>query len=932
MNSIDVSCFAANNGTASVDDSGSTSSFTYNWSNGATTSSVSDLPAGTYEVSISDDLGCESVEEFVITEPAAVAVELITTTPNCTGENNGSITLNTTGGSGQYTYNWQDGSTGSDFQNASAGLYAVTATDSNGCSEIQTVEITDPILITASTTSTNTSSANTNDGTATVDALGGNGIFSFQWSNGETTQTITDLAPGIYEVVITDGNGCTTTTSATVQGVDCFLTSSINNTNVNCAEDANGSATITITGGSGDFQYEWSNDATTQTISDLEPGTYTVTATDLVGCAIVDQITIIAPQVINTVPMDVNHPNCNNSTDGSIELETTGGTGLYTYLWSNGSTNEDLINAPAGEYTIEITDANGCTSSATFSLTAPAELVSSISDQTNVQCGNDGSGTATIVAEGGSGTITYEWSNGQTSETATGLNAGTYDVVATDANGCAQTNSVTITAQDDLPPVVATQAVSLSLDDDGVATLAAMTVDNNSSDNCELAGMSLDINQFDCSNIGENIVQLTVTDGAGNTSMATAMVTVVDNTDPTIECAAAVVNGSCSEPVEYDLPTAFDNCSADQPELLIGLGSGAVFPVGNSIEVYRVTDASGNSATCSFTVMVADDVDPELECPANLVLTGCEQEVNYSLPTASDACSVVGEPVLTMGMGTGATFPEGLSTEIYEVADAAGNTATCSFTIQINNTIDGDISEIQNSCYDESNGSATVLGQGGVPPYDYAWDNGQTGTTATDLSPDLYAVVVTDASGCSNEVFVTVTSNPEIVTALDNLENESGNSSNGSIDITSTGGSGNLTFEWTADNGFSSVEEDIDGLSAGTYSCIITDEEGCSTIAGPFVVASASSINDPKLDNEVSIYPNPTEGEVQVHLSNNITNEDVQFEVFSITGQEVGIQSIAQPSNNMYTMDISNQVNGVYLVKIRIGEDLLVKRIVLSRK
>jgi hypothetical protein len=549
--------------------------------------------------------------------------------------------------------------------------------------------------------------------------------------------------------------------------------------------------------------------------------------------------------------------------------------------------------------------------------------------QGNVNCGDEGIGTATAVASGGSGNITYLWSDGQIGETATGLHAGTYTVVATDQNGCSDNSTVIITSTDLIPPVAMAQNVVVVLNASGLALVNANNVNASSFDNCGSVNVSLDVNTFDCSQLGENVVQLIATDGAGNSSMASAIVTVVDNMAPTIDCVENIIHGSCSEPVNYTLPVAFDNCSANAPELLLGLGAGAVFPVGNSIEVYRVTDNSGNSSTCSFTIVVEDTESPEITCPSDISLFGCEVEVIYSLPTALDACSSVGMPMLTLGLGSGASYPEGLHTEVYEVLDAAGNSASCNFTITIVNDVDGDIAALQNACFGMTNGSATITGEGGAGPYSFSWNNGQTTATATNLAPALYNVIVTDANGCSNQVFVTIGQNPEMLGTLDNIQNETGSNQNGAIDISVSGGAGSYAFLWSGDNGFNSVNEDISGLSAGTYSCLITDVEGCITEMGPFEVQMVSGINEPGLDDLINIYPNPTDGVVHI-LLNDLVQDEVQLSLFNIAGQELSATAITHTGNQVYTLNLSGQATGVYLLKVHIADEVLVKRIIFK--
>ncbi len=927
----DATCFGESNGSATVEAAGGNQPYQFTWPGGTEGATQNDLAAGNYLVSVTDGDDCTATIQVAIAQPAPIDLSLTASSEvNCYDGNDGMATVDAQGGTGDFTYTWPNGDTGQSMSNLSAGEYTVTATDANLCSEVLNLTITQPNELVNDITHTDETASGLDDGTATSNPSGGIGPYSFLWSNGETTASISGLPPGTYTVTTTDAKGCSHVGTVAINAVDCALQVESGSTDVSCFGGNNGQAFITnITGSEGPFTYNWSTGATTSSIDNLTVGTYIISISDGEGCLFVEELIVAEPPALTT-DFIYDDPNCFGATDGFVSVVPDGGTQPFTYLWQDGSTGETLQDVGAGTYTVVVTDHNGCSVNTAITLTEPNAITANIVDQTNVQCANDAIGSATAQGSGGTGILSWLWSDGQTGETATSLVAGTYTVTATDQEGCTAESMVTITASDDVPPTALGQDVVVLLDENGAASLAAATVDAGSFDNCALTGLSLDVNVFDCSHLGDNSVELTAIDGAGNNHSTSVTVTVHDNVAPTITCDNDVIVGSCSEPVIYDIPNATDNCTPGSPELLVGLGSGNVFPIGVNIEVYRVSDESGNSSTCSFTVTVEDSEAPTIVCPENITVSGCAETINYDLPDAFDDCSSIGNPVLIQGLGSGAVFPEGVHTEIYEVADGFGNTTQCSFTISIVNDMEGDILEVENACFGEADGSATVSGTGGSPPYTYAWDNGQTGPTATDLAADFYSVTVTDSEGCTNQMFVTVSENPSISAMLDDLQHENGNNADGAISIIAEGGTPPYNYNWTADNGFSSTDEDISALSTGTYECLITDANGCVFTAGPFEVESITGTNDPAWARLITLYPNPSNGRVVVQLPE--IWEEAQMTVYNATGQLLKPSLVIQTTTpGQYRLDLNGHPNGVYLLKIRVEGEILVKRIVLTR-
>ncbi len=437
---------------------GGTNPYTYNWTpSGGTNLTASNLSAGSYTVTATDNNGCTATASVTITQPANGLTITIASHTNvlCNGNSTGSATANAaTGGTAPYTYNWTpSGGTNLTASNLSAGTYTITATDNSGCTGTASVTITQaaPIAITiASQTNIQCSGGS---GTIVANpASGGTAPYTYSWSpSGGTNLTISNLSAGSYTITATDNNGCTASASATITQPASPLSvnlASINNVLCNGASTGSASAN-TATGGIAPYTYSWSpSGGTNQTASNLSAGTYTLTVTDHNGCAVTISATITQPtQLAISIASSTNIP-CNGGASGSaIANGATGGTSPYTYNWSpSGGTNLAVSNLSAGSYTITATDNNGCTATASTTITQPSGLTISIASQTNILCNSSGGSATANPPSGGTAPYTYLWSpSGGTNLTASNLSAGTYTITATDKNGCSGSASVTIT-------------------------------------------------------------------------------------------------------------------------------------------------------------------------------------------------------------------------------------------------------------------------------------------------------------------------------------------------------------------------------------------------------------------------------------------------------------------------------------------------------
>lgn len=412
-------------------------------------------PGGATQIQVLDNAG-----NSVVINPATVlacgSVPCPTITVNTTGLNNvacygqttGSATVSASGGSGAYTYTWTPGNlNGANQTTLGAGTYTVNVVDGNNCPGSTTVSITQPaaaLAVTASSTNTNCGAST---GTATALVTGGTTTYSYSWApSGGTSATASNLGANTYTVTVTDQNGCQATASTTVNtnGGPSISVSASNDVSCNAGND--GSATVSGSGGSGALTYTWTpGNLTGATQNALSAGTYTVQVSDAGGCTNSTTVTINEPSAISISQGTIVPATCGAS-DGSATVNVSGGAGGFTYLWSPvGGSTATASNIPAGNYTVDVEDQNGCTASLSFVVTNVGGPTVSIASSTDVTCFGGNDGIATASATGGAAPYTYSWSpSGGNNQLATGLSAGTYTVTVTDNTSCVGSTTVTI--------------------------------------------------------------------------------------------------------------------------------------------------------------------------------------------------------------------------------------------------------------------------------------------------------------------------------------------------------------------------------------------------------------------------------------------------------------------------------------------------------
>jgi len=453
-----------NTGSATVTPVGGTGPYTYSWIPfGGTGSVATNLPPGTYTINSTDANNCVATTQVIIISGTNLTVFLNPTHVTCNGYNDGQLFTNVNGGSGPYTYVYNPpAANSSSLTNLNPGSYSVTVTDMNGCSKLATAVITQPSSLTVNTTTIPITCSGGASG-VTVSVSGATAPYTYSWTPiSSTSSVIANINPGNYSVTVTDSKGCKVQKAINI--VDpAAMSAVISSTNITCNGFGNGKASVNVSGGSPGYTYTWTpTNNNNPSVNNLLPGNYTVTIKDSQGCLKFQTITITQPAALsyNTATT----PEFCISSDGSASITVNGGIGPYTYSWTSSppQTNSVAVNLPAGNYSVFVTDANGCKTQTAVTVANITNMSPGISSKVNVACYASCSGSATASISGGTGPYSFLWPGlgSATTSAVTNLCQGTYSVKITDANGCYTYTSVTI-----LEPLPISSTVS------GISTL-----------------------------------------------------------------------------------------------------------------------------------------------------------------------------------------------------------------------------------------------------------------------------------------------------------------------------------------------------------------------------------------------------------------------------------------------------------------------------
>lgn len=846
---------------------------------------------------------------FVVT----AAVQNVT----CNGLNNGSINVATpTVGTAPYSYSWSNGASTQNISNLSPGTYTVTVTDALGCPGTESFTITAPQPLAIQATQDDVTCNGLSDASIILNVNGGTPSYSYAWSNGSTSHIASNLSAGVYSVTVTDGNFCTSIQTYVVTQPDQLnITESIGN--ITCFGANDGIISASATGGSGGYFYSWSTNGTGQLISNLGPGSYTLTVTDGNLCQTVETYTIGEPSAL-VVQINTTDASSDQVADGTAEAVVNGGTPGYTYSWSNGASGPGITNLAVGSYSVTITDANGCEIIQYFSIEAPDCQLSVQVAGNDVSCAGSSDGTATANVSNNSGNVIYHWSTGSTSQTIGGLPAGTYSVTVTD-NACAVTRTVTITAPSAI--VINPSVVSPTC----TGSNGSITINVNGGTPSYTYLWSNGATTQNINNIGAGTYLVTVTDSRQCSRVESIVVNAIDSQSPVASNTNVTIYLDAQGTATLDgIPADYlfsDNCSMASVSYQTNIFS--CNDLGTNTTLATGTDNAGNSSQSVITVNVIDTIVPSVICPGNITEGICQGAPVWDDLQVSDNC-LVASVQQTSGYPLGTVFPLGVTTNTFLVTDNSGNQSTCSFdvTITVGLAIHLDVKNM--SCNNVENGSAEVDISNLVSPYTILWSNGATTPQIINLAAGQYEVTVTDGNGCNSSTsFVISNPAPIEMRVVTITPASSQGASDGGITIEVEGGTPEYTFEWTKNNILVSTEQSPQNLGPGIYRVQIKDKNGCALIGAEIEVGASLSAGNWKKD-PVTVFPNPADRMVTVS-SADIRESKIQL--FDILGRSVSIKPVSDGSRTL--IHTETLVSGTYILKIENAGQWFIAKLVV---
>lgn len=820
-----VSCAGGNNGSISLTPSGGTAPYAFLWSTGATSQNINSLSAGAYTVTITDNLGCQKIENYNVIVPPSLVLSFISTPANCNGTNTGAINLSVSGGTSPYTYLWSNGAVTEDLVSLVAGPYSITVTDANGCSGNGNTSISQPTALLLTSSNSNVSCNGGSNGSINLSVSGGTAPYAYLWNTGATTEDISGLIAGAYSVTVTDANGCTSNRNSNLTQPLTAISTSAVATPVSCNGGNNGAINATVVGGTAPYSYSWGGFGTTEDISGLSQGTYTLTVTDANGCSDVEVVNITQPLPILSNAVIV-AATCAGLPNGSINLTVSGGTAPFTFLWSNGATSEDIAGLTAGSYNVQITDGNGCLSNNTFIVTQP--LAISVNGLiSNLLCFGSNTGSIDATISGGLAPYTYNWTTGATTEDVNGLGAGVYTLNVTGADGCTGNNSFTIVSPTDI-----VLNATLTNNACGGALTGAIDLSVSGGTGPYIYSWSNGASTQDLSGLATGSYMVTAEDNNGCTKFDTYSITEPLSISASAIGTDPICNGAASGNVNLTVsngtaPYTYSWSNGGTTEDINALIAG--------LYTVLITDANGCTASAFATLtdpaaINAVGISSNPICPGT---TGGSINISVSNGTAPYA----------FNWSNGSTTEDltNVSAGAYSVLIIDANACNASFNFTITDPaaqiVNGTVTDVS-SCSGAADGAISITSvTNSVAPLSYLWNTSATTSSIINLSAGSYSVDVTDGNGCIASQTFSV-GEPVALIISSNVGNLSCNGdTDGSIDITIGGGNPPYTILWS--NG--AATEDVSNLIGGNYSVLVTDNNGCAD-AGNFTVAEPSLI------------------------------------------------------------------------------------------
>ncbi|MFK7776420.1 MAG: choice-of-anchor B family protein [Saprospiraceae bacterium] len=829
-----VDCFGDTNGEVILNGQGGTGNYQYNidGENYQTSATFSNLTAGSYDFNIKDANDCIASLNVTITSSPEIVVQISEVTQvECFGGNTGSVTLQLSGGAGNFNTTMNGNTVAGStvvFSNLTAGIYPILIEDGNNCTTIESIVISENPEVQLFLTSTQNVTCNGfSDGAITVNTIGGNGNYSYSingTSNG-LNNTFTNLSAGQYSITTIDDLGCEDIITVDITEPSAIQVNLVSQTNESCSGANDGSATVQANGGVGNFQYTL-NGITNSTgvFNNLTAGNYNVVILDGNTCIenlpfLINSTNPIVAQIDSQTEVD-----CFGNNNGSIQVSASGGNSNFTFdLGTQSNSTGFFQNLTAGNFTISITDANNCQTTIDATIVQPSEISPSVTNSQNVNCFGGNSGSFQIQASGGTGNYTFSMGN-ETNSTGLfeNLVAGTYTVSITDANNCLSTFETTISQPDLITSFIsASQNVNCFGEDNGSLEVQASGGTGN-------LIFTLG-NETNSTGIFENLE-------AGNYNII-----ITDENNCSISAPHEV-----TEPSELTISTTtvtLASCNGQEGSIQVAAQGGTLpyqFSNGSNSNstglfenltagIYMVSVTDGNNCMTSIEV---DIIEPNA---LNIEITQTQNPLcpgDNSGTIQLQAMGGTGIINYTLGNETNTSgFFQNLNANTYNITVTDEN--NCMSLIEVALT-EPPVLEISNNqtinvnCFGENNGSINLSASGGTGILTFSLGN-ESNTTGNfeNLEANNYNISVEDENGCSTFIEINITE-PTVLTSeiLQTTPIDCAGGNNGMIQFEANGGAGNYEFSL---NGQTNSTGLFENLPADDYMMNLTDDNGCTS-------------------------------------------------------------------------------------------------------
>ncbi|MEZ4935570.1 MAG: T9SS type A sorting domain-containing protein [Saprospiraceae bacterium] len=825
-----VSCNGAGDGRITLNINGNNP--VISWQNGSDNDTIDHLSAGMYEVTITDG-DCENILAFEVKQPDKITVNPFVSQPKCFGENDGSIFLNTFGGTPPYQFDWENGLTTQGINNLQAGTYPVTISDSKDCrQEIPNLLLRQPDEIFFDTTALFPPTCfGFNDGKISIKPKGGTSPFDVDWDNGAMGTTINSLTGGTYVVSIEDANGCLFSQPLELSQPP-LLEMSIDETKApTCKGLTDGAIEITAFGGTAGYSFLWNNNQTEEDLIDLPEGNYLLTITDGNNCSLTsDTIRLVGPELMSVTAV-IKNPPCEGQSTGSIEvcLDTINGQS-FSYDWSTDESGCTIINQPPGTYTVTVTDdLTGCQIDTTFSISTQQVLSLNIVTD-NPACFNSADGQIYLNATGGTAPLTCSWDDvPDLGCVRTNLLHGNYAATVTDANGCTIASNL-LTLENPNP---------IELELEGIDVPACYGDSTGSIEVVATGGTGLLHYNWSSGDTASIISGL----GSGIFTLS-----VKDENDCAVNQQYEVI---WPLPMEVEEKRFISGCNTlDSVSLIV---SGGVGGFGYSWNHGNSTNTLANVPVGDYTVTITDQAGctlevssikiPEIVQPMylqqmnsrdSICLGATDGELNIFIEGGQSPYQYIWDHGIAGNTSAQTLILNNLEPGIYQVtltdSDGCVSVSPSYFIIEGSEVVAtvSDLSQV--NCKDEANGSIDINIIGGFPVYETIWQNSIGDTLSQSavvfgLPAGMYTAHITDSQQCPETISVTITEPDlplgiieEVISPVVCFGDE-----NGSIDISPTGGTKPYFFTWSN----LATTEDLTNIPVGTYDLLVTDGNDC---------------------------------------------------------------------------------------------------------